>query len=178
MSLSEIMLAFVILSLAVLPASSLISYGHQGTQKDYRNVKGLELLVDRMNQVSGLPYDELDKLITSGNFASFSTPLFVGTKIELQLGEVNYQGSFTASLSLERYKATFRYNPIDLDLSYNSKNPTTWKFKNAEDEVFDGGANPYKIIRAYVSVVWKERGARDNGNRMVDATTFIVDLED
>jgi hypothetical protein len=179
-SLTEIMIAFFILCMAVLPVSGIISYGHKGTQKDMRNVYALQLLNDRMNQVSSLAYPDLDSLITSGNSAAISDTILSGTDKQVKLGvEHAHKTDYTVTLDLSRVPISFDYCPIDIvnSTNYLASEALTWVFAAKKTENYDGTLPnwPYKVLKVYVKVDWNEQN--NTVARKVDALTYVVDLE-
>ena len=64
-SLVEIMLAFMILCTAAFSAAGVISFGHRGTTADFRQGEAMQILVDRLNKFSTLPFAKLDSFLAS-----------------------------------------------------------------------------------------------------------------
>jgi hypothetical protein len=177
-TLTEIMMAFLIMVMALLPISNLISFGHRGTQKDLRIVLAQELLVDRMNQLNAIPFKQLNPLIITGTHVRLTSRIFSGTNLEVPLGDIARHGAtYTISATLTRVPASFTYRPVDFgDLDYDQASATSWRFKAEKEERFDAGTNPYKILRTQVYVNWTE--PHPQKPRQIEAVSYVVDYED
>lgn len=177
-SFTEILLAFFIMAMTLLPISGIMSYGHRGTQKDFRQVQAIEILVARLNQVSSIPFRKLLSLIPSGNSVTISSPIFTGTNLEMAFGDLAIGPStFTASVSLNGVPASFSYRPVDFgDLAYDVASAATWKFGTPVEDLYNGTDSPYKILQTHVTVSWIEPVVL--ARRKVDAVSYVVDLED
>ena len=174
-TLIEIMIAFAILCTAVFSTAGAISYGHRGTTKDFRRGEALQLLVDRMNKLSSLPYESLNKFLKNagGNEYCFKDPLD-----EIVLGDSVKVGKYSYEIhaTLKRQSITFD-SLMELSFpnsAYRQDLPSTWIFKNRTSESFDGAANPFAVIKITVSV--KAIGGI-TPEKAVEAITFVADLE-
>ena len=163
-TLIEIVFAFLILVIAALGASGIISYGHRGTQKDFREVEAIQLLGDRMNQVLAIPFEDLDPLLTFGDQATFSATLFGATPQEVVLGPI-VQGprTYTAEVSLQRQPVILGFCPINIPNSpnYLPGVATSWNFDALNTDLgrFDGSdavVHPFKTLKVIVRVSWNE----------------------
>ncbi|MBI3038897.1 prepilin-type N-terminal cleavage/methylation domain-containing protein [bacterium] len=177
-TLVEVMMAFLILAMSLLPVSSMIGFGHRGTQKDFQMVKAQELLIEKMNQTGAIPFRKANPLITSGTSIKLSSSIFTGTTYGVTLGKITQNGiDYTVSLTLTRYPVTFSYRPVNFaNLNYDLNLPDTWSFSSERNDVYDGTSFPYKVLKVMVEVDWIDTITKNN--QKIDALTFIVDLED
>lgn len=174
-SLIEIMLAFLILVIATLSAAGTISFGHRGTEADFRQGEALQILVDRLNRLSSLPYARLDSFLQAAgsNVATFTDPIEgieLGDNIRID------KHSYCIRANLKRQAITFR-GLMELSFpnpAYNAASPSTWIFRDRPDVNFNGVAAPFAVIKITVSV--KPIGGQTDEKESV-AMTFVTDLE-
>ena len=176
-TLIEILIAFIILSVAAIGASGIISQGHKATGQDSRRGEALQILVDRMNYLSSLKFDTL-----SSNIGSINRP-FNGVKFgnEVAVGKNKY--NIIADLQmvsvtikdlkeLDFTKEHFRIGeqtPAD----YDSSKPETWFFKDRSNETLSN-----KIIKIKVSVTPTKIKEKANLNeRTYEAITFVCKMD-
>ena len=89
-SLVEIMLAFLILCTAAFSAAGVISFGHRGTTADFRQGDALQILVDRLNRLSALPFARLDSfLVSAGSDDTRSTTRSKESNLATRLKSTN-----------------------------------------------------------------------------------------
>lgn len=174
-TLTEIMLAFLILVTAAFSAAGVISYGHRGTVADFRQVEAMQILVDRMNKLMNMPYANLDSfLVAAGNDEhTFNDPI---EGVELGDSVQAEKHSYRIHATLKRQKIVFS-SLMELAFpnpAYEAASPSTWIFRNRPDETFDGVANPYKVIKITVSV--KPVGGMTD-EREFTAISFVADME-
>lgn len=174
-SLVEIMLAFLILCTAAFSAAGVISFGHRGTTADFRQGEALQILVDRLNKLSALPFARLDSFLASAGSDeyTFNNPLEgieLGDEVKID------KHAYRVRATLKRQKITFN-SLMELSFpnpAYNPASPSTWIFKDRPAETFDGSSAPYAVIKVTVSV--KPVGGLTD-EREVTAITFVADLE-
>lgn len=174
-SLVEIMLAFLILCTAAFSAAGVISFGHRGTLIDFRQGEAMQILVDRMNKLSSLPFARLNSFLTAAGVDEFK---FTDELEGILLGDEvkSDKHTYRVHATLKRQVITFDSlmeltfpNPV-----YHAASPSTWLFRDRPAENFDGNAAPYVVIKITVSV--KPVGGLTD-ERQVDAITFITDME-
>lgn len=175
LSLLELMLAFAILVVAILSVSSLISFGHRGTQKDFRVVQAVQLLEERMNQILLQKASDLLAAITVGGTTqqTFTTPL-----LSVPLGPKNVgAATFTVTATLNRQPVVFSTSQLDIESStnYDKDDPGTWCFSSASslNGTYDGVSLPFRVVKIIVTVAWTE--LLNNVPRKVEAVSFAVD---
>ncbi|MBI3037466.1 hypothetical protein HYY75_00245 [bacterium] len=171
-TLIELVLAFLILVICTLSVSSLISFGHRGTKKDFRNVVAIQLLEDRMNQVLALPEKSLYAAI-GGTSQTFSSGNLLGVPVGATTTPAI--APFNVSITLEKVNVDFWYRPLDLVNSPNydpdpTAGPPTWVFSGLTKYDCDG-----KVVKITTTVSWTEPVS--NANRVVEVVSFAVDLE-
>ncbi|NLF96608.1 MAG: hypothetical protein GX569_07710 [Candidatus Riflebacteria bacterium] len=154
-TLTEIMLATILMAVAILPIVGIFSQGHKLTQKDMRRIDAIHLAESSMNKLLKLPYDQVPVGTLNNNLVAAS-----GT---IALGNVKGEGNatYTISLTVSNYPVTFAYHPVDLnDASYNIDKSETWKFldETTEGAVFDGSGvhRPIMVKQYDISVSWTE----------------------
>lgn len=175
MSLVEIMLAFLILCTAAFSAAGVISFGHRGTQVDFRQGEAMQLLVDRLSKLSSLPYAKLDSFLSAAgaNEYEFSNDIEgipLGDEIKIE------KHSYKIHATLKRQIITFD-SLMELSFpnpAYHAASPSTWIFSDRPAETFNGGSAPFVIIKITVSV--KPVGGLTD-EREVKAITFVADME-
>jgi hypothetical protein len=182
-TLIEIIFAFLILVIAVLSASGLISYGHRGTSKDFRMVTGLHILSDHMNQVLLVPYASLSARITAQPTV-FSNDGAAGQNlwgVPFGLASSTKFGVFNVDISLQHQALTFGLRPIDIpsSLAYHPTTPSTFVFAsvNAAYGQFDGtnaSTRPFQVIKIIMTVKWTEPNGKP---RRIEAVSFRANLE-
>jgi hypothetical protein len=174
-SLIEIMLAFLILCLATFAAAGTISFGHRGTEADFRQGEALQILVDRLNRLSSLPFSRLDSFLQAAGADEFT---FSDPLEGIELGE-----SVRIDKHSYRIRATLKRQPVvfnslmELDFpnpAYPPAAPSTWIFRDRPEERFNGVNAPYAVIKITVAV--KPVGGMTD-EREVIAITFVADME-
>ncbi|RCK80245.1 MAG: hypothetical protein OZSIB_3427 [Candidatus Ozemobacter sibiricus] len=183
MTLTEIMFSFLILVLATLAASGLLSYGHRGTAKDFRMVAATQILTDRMNRLLKLPYAshsaEIEPPENPRNFG----PTTDGTYHDIPYGVATFTmaGNFQVGFTLEHLPVTFAVQPFLLSNDYDPGIASSYRFAATIDPSLGqfnsadrASRNFYRVIRITVRVTWTE----PNGvARSVEAVSFKADLQ-
>ena len=154
-TLTEIMLATILMAVAILPIVGVFSQGHKMTQKDMRRIEAVHFAESAMNKLLKLPFDQVPTGTQSSNLEAAS-----GT---VPLGDVKGTSDTTYAVQLvvSNYPITFAYHPVDLnDPGYDPEKSETWKFlaETTDGAVFDG-SNKYRpiMVKQYdVSVSWTE----------------------
>jgi len=174
-TLIEIVMAFLILVIAVLSISGLISFGHRGTQKDFRMVQAIQLMEDTMNRFLVASCSQLLAAVPGTTPVTFTDKL-----LDIPLGPVKVGANdFTVNVTLARQAVSFSTRELDIVSSppeYNKNDPATWRFSGPTDRngKFDGVALPYRVVKIHVVVSWTE--LLHNIRRQVDAVSFAVDF--
>lgn len=174
-SLVEIMLAFLILVTAAFSAAGVISFGHRGTVADFRQVEGMQILVDRMNKLMNLPFASLNSFLTSAGsdeytFTNAIEGIVLGDEVKMD------KHTYRVHATLKRQKIVFE-SLMELSFpnpDYVPASPSTWIFRDRPAASFDGAANPYKIIKITVTV--KPVGGMTDEHEFV-AVSYVADLE-
>ena len=180
MTLVELMLAMVILATVTLSVSSLMSYGHRTTQKDFRQVIALQMLTDRMNQLLIVPYASLSASLTTTSQV-FSNTTVAGVDLSTVTPAQAQQTAFTFALTLTRIPVIFGVQPIDVAVTppdFMKDQPSTWRFgaySEANGTLNGSSVNqPYKVIKMHLRISWKEPIQKID--RMYELVSFNVDL--
>ncbi|KAF1080894.1 MAG: hypothetical protein GQF41_2708 [Candidatus Rifleibacterium amylolyticum] len=174
-TLTEIMLSFLILVVAAFSAAGVISYGHRGTVADFRQVESIQILVDRMNKLMNMPYRSLDSFLTAagGNEYTFNNPIegvILGDEVQIE------KHTYRIHATLKRQRIVFD-SLMELsfpNLDYNPASPSTWIFRDRPAESFPGGSNPFKIIK--ITVTAKPVGGMTD-EREFTLVSFVADME-
>lgn len=182
-TLLEITIAFLILVVAALGASGIISHGHKATYQDFRRGEALQLLVDRMNFLSSISFANLSKDMGG----RLTVP------IDFKYRDIEF-GSVTVGKNKYEVTATLKYQPvsfdnlmeldfgknIDTNKKYKYNDPSTWYFikKKNPKESYDqsSGDYAYAVIKITVSVKPVE-GKVSKNERTYEAITFICNTE-
>ncbi len=181
-TLVEIVLSFLILVIATLAASGLISFGHRGTHKDYRTIAAQNFLTDRMNQILLVPFASLTTSITSEP-TLFSADGAEGRSlwgVPYGLASDSKGGNFNVDISIQHIPLTFGLRPVDVlnAPTYDPRVPSTFNFGNFDSAfaIFDGSSaqRAYQVIKIITTVKWTEQ----NGVRKrIELVSFTANLE-
>ena len=181
-SLIEIMMAFGILIISILSISGLVSYGHRGTEKDFRNVQAIQILEEKMNQLLAASFIKIsDEVMAGATSITINKVLFPGTGHEIALGKMTVEKTqFDVTANLEKIAISFGVRPLEIDNSYEFAKVETYKFGALTSTLarFDGSnnnKNRYRVIKVIMRVQWTEPIV--NVNKQVEAVSFMVDLE-
>ncbi|MBF0407415.1 MAG: hypothetical protein HQM10_08675 [Candidatus Riflebacteria bacterium] len=169
-TLIEIMFSFMILVVAVLAACGMINFGHKGTKKDFRNVRAIQILESRMNQVLKLSFKTVSDSFT-GTKKTFTASATSLPGVELGI-DGSGEDAINVSAVFERQSVTFGYRPIDIaNPAYSPTATQTWTFLS---ETSTGGVFTDKMIRAEIITNWTEE---KKVSRKLNVVTFLVNLE-
>lgn len=176
MTLIEIMVAFIILCVAAIGAAGIISHGHRETMHDFRRGEALQILVDRMNFLSSLPFKTLADEIggTSKNINSAFKNVSFG---KITIG----QNSYNVTATLKKQSITFN-NLMELDFpnkKYEYNKPNTWRFRyKGKSETYAdlSGDYAYAVIKITVNVTPVD-GKVAAKERTYSAITFVCNTE-
>lgn len=181
-SLIEIMMAFGIMVVSILAISGLISYGHRGTEKDFRNVQAIQVLEEKMNRLLTASFAKISAEVMAGaNKVTVNKVLFPGTVHQIVFGKTTIEKTtFDVFADLEKIAVSFEVRPLEIDNSYEFAKVQTYKFGALTSALarFDGsntGKNRYRVIRVFIRVKWVEPVV--NVARQVEALSYMVDLE-
>ena len=171
-TLVEILIAFLILTLAAFGAAGLIGHGHKTTRHDFRRDEAIQLLVERMNQLSNLPFSKLKSKLDT----STSVDINVGYYEGFQFGNIKIgNNTYEVKANLKSQDITFN-NLLNLDFSrpgYIATAPYTWYFKDRASFSFSG--SDYQVIKIHVQVT------PINGDvakeKTFEAVTFVCNME-
>ncbi len=174
-TLIELILAFLILVIALLSVSGLISFGHRGTQKDFRMVQGIQLLEDTMNRFLVASCSQLLTALPGTTPVTFTAPLLGIPLGPIRIGNTDY----AVSATLSKQAVSFSTRELDITTSppeYDRTRPATWRFSAATDRNgrYDGVNLPHRVVKIHVIVGWTE--LLHNAQRRVEAVSFAVDF--
>lgn len=175
-TLIEIMVAFIILCLAAIGAAGIISHGHRETSHDFRRGEALQILVDRMNFLSSLPFKTLADEIggTSKNINSEFKKVSFG---KVTIG----QNTYDVTATLKKQSVTFN-NLMELDFpnkKYEHDKPHTWRFRyKGKSETYAdlSGDYAYAVIKITVNVTPTDSKVVAK-ERTYTAITFVCNTE-
>lgn len=179
-TLLEIIIAFLILCVAAISASGLISYGHKATKSDYRQGESLQILVDRLNYLSSLSYSKLKAEIDKAgkdnvDIKSDFNGVKFGTAVESGVNKY----SIIANLKYQSVKFDYLKQLKFPNKEYKPDDPRTWIFEDrtTKSETFNAtsGDNAYAIIKITVRV--QPVGGDRKTEREVVAITFVSNTE-
>lgn len=176
-TLTEILIAFLILTMATFGALGIISYGHMATSKDYKYILALQLLEKTMNHLIQNDYSRFDQFLSGRQSVSVDS----GSLFGIPFGNVTEgRESYFVRAVISYFPVTFFYRPINISNTvppYDPRDPSTWRFSDVTSNfaVFNGSSLPYRVIQVSVRVSWQEQ--RGNVNKAIDATSYVVNLE-
>lgn len=176
-TLVEIMMAFFVVVTAIFGAIGALEYGHKATRSDFRRGEAIQIMTDRMNKLSALPFKKLKEFIDSaGGLAEIASEFE-----HIEFGETTIgNNTYMARATLEYLPLTFK-GLMELEFpnpKYKPKDASTWIMKKRSDEAFDGTLRPYQAIKVCVYVkpinydMEKTGKARDEGE--VSAVTYVA----
>ena len=164
-TLIELMLAFAILCISTLSVTNIMGYGLKGTAKEFMRIEALQLLTDRLNRLSALPFRRAKVFppVDNGVIANTVEGMEFGT---ITIGKNKYEVIARLTfqpISFPDIMALKLPNP-----GYTKDRVNTWQF---EDKAVP--AINEQVIKVVVSVKPVEKG-----NQVAyEAMTFITDLE-
>lgn len=176
LTLTEVLLATIILAMCMIPIASLIGFGYRGTTKDFRHITAIHLTEGTLNQVMAASYTKI--LATGGSYSG--TSINLGDSI-IPLGTIATAGvDYTVSLRVDDIDAEFGYDPILVQQAgFVASNPATWVFGGKATLKFDGSSAsvPRKVKKVWCETSWTEpqKGAP---TRIVRMFSYKVNLED
>ena len=179
-TLLEILIAFIILSIAAIGAAGVISQGHKATKQDFKRGEALQILVDRMNHLSALPFRTLYEYSSE---TGDGEPVFATFK-DKEYGNVNIgNNSYRVIGYLKRQSIKFD-NLQELSFpntNYVYNRPETWLFRNkgeSSSQSFNSsyGDNRYGVIKILVEVQSLAKKNEPAGQNY-QAMTFVCDME-
>lgn len=176
MSLLEIMLSFLILCVAAIGAAGIISHGHRETTHDFRRGEALQILVDRMNFLSSLPFATLAEAIGGGISSSINAEFKGATFGKVTIG----QNAYEVSATLKKQSITFN-NLMELEFpnkDYVHDKPNTWRFRNRVSDTYASlsGDYAYAVVKITVNVTPVD-GNVTKQERTYSAITFVCNTE-
>ena len=182
-TLLEIIIAFLILVVAALGASGIISHGHRATYQDFRRGEALQILVDRMNFLSSVSFKNLSEDMGG------RSPVTIDIKYRnIEFGLITIGNNKYEVIATLNYQPITFENLMELDfnknlekeIKYEYDKPNTWYFKNKKNpsESYDksSGDYAYAVIKIKVSVKPVE-GRVTNNERTYEAITFVCNTE-
>ena len=176
-SLLEIMISLLILCVAAIGAASIFSHGHKETSHDFRRGEALQILVDRMNFLSSLPFKSLEDAIGTGGLSKDIHADFRDVKFgNVTIGHNTYDVAAT----LKKQSITFN-NLMELDFpnkDYAYDKPNTWKFRSKKSDTYADltGDYAYAVIKVTVNVT-PINGKMAKQEKTYSAITFVCNTE-
>ena len=177
-TLVEIMISFIILCVAAIGAAGIISHGHRETTHDFRRGEALQILVDRMNFLSSLPFKTLADEISG------STSKTIKSNFKnISFGKVTIgQHTYDVTATLKKQSITFN-NLMELDFpnkTYVYDKPHTWRFryktKRSETFASANGDYAYAVIKITVDVT-PTNSKVVSKEKTYSAITFVCNTE-
>lgn len=176
-TLLEIMIAFLIMCVAALGAAGIISHGHKETSHDFRRGEALQILVDRMNFLSSLPFKSLVTEI-DGASRNIKEPFK-----EEQFGTVTIgQNSYNVTATLKKQSISFN-NLMELKFpnkDYVHDKPNTWRFRKRtkSTDTYASTSGDYAYIAVKIRVDVTPINSKSSRNeRTYSAITFVCNTE-
>jgi hypothetical protein len=176
-TLIEILISFIILCVAAIGAAGIISHGHRATGQDFRRGEALQLLVDRMNFLSSISFENLKSEIGGGTTHKIDKAFR-----DVPFGTVSVgKNTYSVEAVLKLQSITFD-NLMELEFpnsEYDYKNPKTWRFQNKTNssESFNQTTGDYKYSTIKIKVSVKPTSIKGKDERAYEAITFVCDTE-
>ena len=171
-TLVEILIAFIILTLAAFGAASLISHGHKTTRHDLRRNEAMQLLVDRLNRLSALPFSCFKEKLDLAE----SYPLNSGSFEGIEFGDIKIgNNSYSVIGNFKRQDITFT-NLLELRFpnpNYIATAPYTWNFRDRDNRSYTG--DDYQIVKIHVQVTPQNGDVKTE--KTFEAVTFVCNME-
>lgn len=176
LTLTEVLLATIILAMCMIPIASLIGFGYRGTTKDFRHITAIHLTEGTLNQVMAASYTRI--VATGGSYSGTSINLGDST---IPLGTIATAGAnYSVRLRVDEIDAEFGYQPILVQQpGFVASNPATWVFGAKATLKFDGtnASLPHKVKKVWCETTWTEPQA-GAPTRLVRMFSYKVNLED
>lgn len=175
-SLLEIMISLLILCVAAIGAAGIFSHGHRETTHDFRRGEALQILVDRMNFLSSLPFKSLSESIGGGKSKNISAE-FKGVEFgKIKIGQNTYE----VEAVLKKQAITFN-NLMELEFpnkAYVYDKPNTWRFRYKDSDTYANlsGDYAYAVVKITVNVTPVD-GKATKTEKTYSAITFVCNTE-
>ena len=170
MTLTEIVLAVVLLALSFLPIMNVLGTTIKGSQKDERLGKAMHMAQTKLNAAIQFPFGDI--LInnagksTFGGGAAWSYATNSGL-LRLSLGP---EEGFQTSLSIVDEPVSFTHQVYDPVLkAANPNNPSAWNWTNYLSPTYSGLFHKYTLI-----VKWTDRTANDRFYSLITYKAKLV----
>lgn len=172
-TLIEIILAVGILAFALIPIAGVIGQGLKGTQKNYRDILGVQLIEGVLNQAVSARYED----IPVGNAQVNDITLSNGGVIDL--GSINKNvNTYNVSLTVREVNVSFKYQPIKIgESTFNPNDTLTWQFDVDHTLSLDGSsaAKARRVKEIIAAVQWQEPNGVNKNYRL---KSYLARLED
>lgn len=180
-SLIELVISFAILAMSMLSISGLISFGHRGTQRDFREVVALQLLEERMNKILSISYKKIDSGIMGTTLKqNLTSNIFSGQPCEVKFGKVTVKHTdYTVSAILTKIPVTFSLRQLKINSNYSYNQVKTYAFTPKKYFTYNDTdithQFPYRVIKLVMTIKWSDHKKSIVKER--DLTSFIVNLD-
>ena len=169
MTLSEILLAVIIMAAAFLPVIGVLSSSMNATEKDENTIRGISLCQEKINAIIQFPYDK----VPTGNYSDHefvsentdgTTRVKFGTEI---IGGVEY----ISKMNVASETVIFKVPTCDFEKKGENENePDKWDFS---DEVYTVD----NMVKRYnVTVYWHDSGKSGGNMKSYTLSTLKADI--
>lgn len=164
-TLTEIMLAVVILALSFLPIIGVMGASVKATTKEDSLNRAMNLCQEKLNTSLQFPFHHFDLNLGVEISSTIATP-----GLTLTLGDETIEGvTYTSSLTVSDRPGSFLIPVRNLDVG-NPDDPKTWTFT-------DTTVNYSNLVHAHkLKVAWKNKG--DPNEKFYTLVTFRAKLSE
>ena len=156
MTLTEIVLAVVLLALSFLPIMNVMGTTIKGTQKDERLGKAMHLAQTKLNAAVQFPFGDIHVNKGLGPFGGGTAWSYATNTGQLKIS-LGPEDGFQTSLSIADEPVTFSHQTYDPMLkATNPNDPSKWNWKDYTSPTYTGVLHKYTVI-----VKWTDRTAND-----------------
>lgn len=171
MTLTEIVLAIVLLALTFLPIMNVLGTTIKGNQKEEKLVKAIHLAQTKLNAAIQFPFNDIPT--NKGGLGSYggATAWSYATNSNLLKLDLGPENEFQTSLSIANEAISFSHQIYDPTLkAANPNSPATWNWTNYVSPSYSGVLHKYTLV-----VRWTDRVANDRFYSLVTYKARLVE---
>ena len=161
-TLTEIMLACVLMAFAFLPIMGVMSSSIKATEKDESTQKAVALCQEKLNMCLQMPFEDMPLGSHGGDTNKSLSSKNTTNQLILKLGPETFDGVvYKSKLEVVKERVTFSVPTCDFALKgdeKNKNNPSAWGW-TYPTYTFDD-----MVKRYTVTVVWRDKGGKVDKN--------------
>lgn len=157
-TLTEIMLACVLMAFAFLPIMGVMSSSIKATEKDEATQKAVSLCQEKLNMCLQMPFEDMVLGTHGGDTAKSLSSKNTTNQLVLRLGPEKFDNiTYKSQLVVSKQSVTFSVPTCDFALKgeeKNKNNPDAWGW-TYPSYTFDD-----MVKRYTVTVTWRDQGSK------------------